>query len=440
MCPLSSTTEKTAELPGATLRAVAARLQLRVLRDHVPLEVLFARPPGVAPRDLPALRALVSGSLRWHFRLQWQVSRLLLKPLSERDALLGALLRIGLFQLQWLRIPDHAAVSATVDAARELGIARTGGLVNAVMRRFLRERARLDAAMADVPEALHAHPDWMLALLAADWPDRWPEIVAANNAPPPMWLRVNLRRTTREQYLQRLLAEGLGAQPHDSLPAALLMDEPVAVADLPGYAQGLVSVQDGAAQLAVQRLNLRPGLRVLDACAAPGGKTAHMLEACPELAEVVAVDRDSRRLRTLQGNLRRLELAATVIEADAAEPGGWWDGRRFDRILLDAPCSALGVIRRHPDIKLLRTRHDLATVVDLQRRLLKALWPLLIPGGRLVYVTCTVLRCENGKQVDGFLAATDDAVSAPDQPELQLLAGEASMDGFYFACLDRPGP
>lgn len=426
-----------AEEPGADLRAAAARLQLRVVRDRVPLEAAFARVSGVAARDMGTLRALVSGSLRWHYRLQWQLEQLLHKPLGKRDALSGALLRIGLFQLQWMRIPDHAAVSATVDAARRLGLHHVGGLINAVMRRFLRERPRLDAAMNDVPRALHAHPDWMLALLEADWPQRWQEIVAANNDTAPMWLRVNLTRTDRAGYLTRLKDEGLFGHAHPDMPAAVLLQAPVAVADLPGHAEGLVSVQDAAAQLAAGRLKLEPGLRVLDACAAPGGKTAHILESCPGIAEVLAVDRDGRRLTTLRDNLARLGLAATVMEADASEPSAWWDGRGFDRILLDAPCSALGVIRRHPDIKVLRRPEDLKAVVQLQQRLLHALWPLLNPGGRLVYATCTVVTEENDGQIARFVPACEGAVPAHEHAPLQLLPGEAHMDGFYYACVDR---
>jgi 16S rRNA (cytosine967-C5)-methyltransferase len=423
--------------PGAQLRAAAARLELQVVRDRLPLEAAFSRVTGVASRDMGTLRALVSGSLRWHFRLQWQIEQLLHKPPGRRDALLGSLLRTGLYQLQWMRIPDHAAVSATVDAARRLGLQHAGNVVNAVMRRFLRERARLDTAMADVPQALHAHPDWMLSLLQADWPQHWGGIVAANNESAPMWLRINRTRIDRAAYLSRLAKAGMVGHAHPELIAAVRLEQPVAVADLPGYDEGLVSVQDGAAQLAAGRLKLAPGMRVLDACAAPGGKTAHILETCPDVDEVVAVDRDVRRLDTLRDNLARLGLAATVTEADAARPSEWWDGREFDRILLDAPCSALGVIRRHPDIKVLRRPEDLAAVVQLQQRLLRALWPLLAPGGRLVYATCTVVKEENDGQIARFVSACEGAGPAHDQAPLQLLPGEANMDGFYYACLSR---
>ncbi len=408
-----------------------------MVRDRLPLESAFSRVTGVASRDMGTLRALVSGSLRWHLRLQWQIEQLLHKPPGRRDALLGSLLRTGLYQLQWMRIPDHAAVSATVDAARRLGLHHAGGLVNAVMRRFLRERARLDAAMADVPQALHAHPDWMLSLLQADWPEHWGAIVAANNESAPMWLRVNRTRIDRAAYLSRLAKAGMVGHAHPELNAAVRLEEPVAVADLPGYDQGLVSVQDGAAQLAAGFLKPAPGMRVLDACAAPGGKTAHILETCPDVDEVVAVDRDARRIDTLRDNLARLGLAATVTEADASRPSEWWDGREFDRILLDAPCSALGVIRRHPDIKVLRRPEDLAAVVQLQQRLLSALWPLLAPGGRLVYATCTVVKEENDGQIARFVSACEGAGPAHDQAPLQLLPGEANMDGFYYACLSR---
>jgi 16S rRNA (cytosine967-C5)-methyltransferase len=423
---------------GAEVRAEAARVQIRILRDGVPAESAMASARTLPERDQALLRALALGSLRWHHRLQWQISQLVSRPLAPKDRELAALLRIGLFQLQWLRVPDHAAVSATVEACRLIGCGHARGLVNAVLRRFLRERADLERRQSLDDEARLSHPAWLIACLRADWGQDSERIFAANNEPPPMWLRVNVRAMDPDRYLAELGSAGIAAERSPRLTAGLLLSEPQATASLPGYEAGRVSVQDGAGQLAEGFMNLRPGLRVLDACAAPGGKTAHMLEACGNL-DMTALDRDAERLDQVRQNLARLGLSATLRHADALEPKDWWDGRPFDRILLDAPCSALGVIRRHPDIKVLRTPGDIDRVVDSQARLLRRLWPMLATGGRMVYATCTVLKRENDAQIGAFLAGESGATLAgPGTPRgLQLLPGEANMDGFYYACLDK---
>ena len=423
---------------GAAVRAAAARVVGRVVRGSTLDDALGAVPPP-SERDGSLLRSLAYGACRWHHRLDWLLGELLDRPPESLDIDVAALIRIGLLQLSAMRIPDHAAVSATVDAAPAVGAPRAKGLVNAVLRRYLRERERLERAMADVPRALYSHPDWMMDAIRAELPERWRSVLDANNARPPMWLRVNARRGTRDEYAERLAAAGIAvadegreAWPRD----AILLAEPVPMARLPGYAEGDVSVQDAAAQAAADRIRLEPGLRVLDACAAPGGKAAHMLERC-DLRELVAVDRDPARLDTARATLARLGLTATFVQGDAAAPADWWDGEPFDRVLIDAPCSALGVIRRHPDIKLLRTPEDVERAAALQRSLLDALWPLLAPGGRLVYATCTILRCENGEQIDGFLARTPGAVVAAEFPPEQILPGESNRDGFYYACIDK---
>ncbi len=391
------------------------------------------------PRDAAFLAALVYGALRWHHRLVWQAERLLARPLKRRDAEVGALIRIGLLQLEHLRVPDHAAVAATVDAAAGLGRRDAAGLVNAVLRRFQRERAELDRDAAAVPEARYSHPSWLLDVLARDWPDDWQRIVEVGNRAGPMWLRVNLARTERAAYLERLAAAGIAARPSAEVPSAVELAEPSPVTALPGFETGEVSVQDVAAQRAAYYLDLAPGQRVLDACAAPGGKTGHILEACPGLAEVWAVDRDSARLALVSDNLKRLGLSAQLVAADAADPAAWWDGRPFDRVLLDAPCSAVGVIRRHPDIKVLRRPADVARAVALQTRLLERLWPLVAPGGRLVYATCTVLHDENDRRIAAFLATAPDAepVGPNGAMARQFLPGETGGDGFYYACIRK---
>ena len=427
--------------PGAAVRAAAARVVARVQRERVDADdALEVASPSVAERDRSLLGALVFGALRWHHRLEWQCAQLLTRPLKAGELELGALLRIGLLQLQELRIPEHAAVSATVDAAALVGAHAATPLVNAVLRRFQRERAALDAALADDLEARLSHPAWLVERLRHDWPDDWRRICEQNNLPAPMWLRVNERRTARVDYLARLRVAGLGARASAEVATAIVLDEPQAVEALPGFAAGEVSVQDVAAQLAAGFLALAPGQRVLDACAAPGGKTGHILESCPGLAEVWALDRDPGRLDKVRANLDRLGLSATLVAGDATRPADWWDGRPFDRILLDAPCSAVGVIRRHPDIKLLRRPEDVARAVALQADLLRALWPLLAPGGRLVYATCSVLKAENDAQIAAFRDAIDGA-GEPGTEQLggcQTLPGDADGDGFYYACLQKP--
>jgi 16S rRNA (cytosine967-C5)-methyltransferase len=418
------------------VRAEAARVNARVVRDGVALERALAEAPGLGEKDRRQLAAVTYGALRWHQRLEWQLGQLLTRPLARKDAELGALMRIGLFELQFTRVPDHAAVSAAVDASCVLKLGRAKGLVNAVLRRFLRERESLQTRMQDAEQALHSHPAWLIAALRRDWPNRWADLLAANNKQAPMWLRVNTLRTSRDDYLERLKTAEIDAQICADAPAALLLEVPVPAASLPGFADGDVSVQDAGAQLAAPLVQLAPGQRVLDACAAPGGKTAHMLESCPGLSEVWALDRDAERLAAVAANLARLHLTAKLVPADAGDVSSWWDGRMFDRILVDAPCSALGVIRRHPDIKVLRRESDLAESARQQLDLLQALWPLLAPGGRLVYVTCTVLKRENEQQIEQFVAAlpgTQGTIAS----QRQLMTGEANMDGFYYACLDK---
>jgi 16S rRNA (cytosine967-C5)-methyltransferase len=424
---------------GAELRAAAARLIARVLVERVAIDDVLGHASPLAARDAPLLAVLVYGALRWHHRLEWQVAQLLTKPLKAEQVELAALLRVGLLQLQELRVPAHAAVSATVDAAAILGHRGAAGLVNAVLRRFQRERDALQSAADRIPTARFSHPDWLVAAVRADWPAEWTAILDANNVAGPLWLRVNLARTTRAAYLERLAAAGIAATAADDVASAVCLTEAMPVEALPGFAAGEVSVQDVAAQRAAGFLDLAPGQRVLDACAAPGGKTGHILEACPGLAEVWAVDR-AKRLDLVADNLRRLNLGAQLIAGDAAAPETWWDGRLFDRILVDAPCSALGVIRRHPDIKVLRRPEDVVRVVLLQQRMIRALWQLLAPGGRLVYATCTFLKRENDEQIAAFCAAQNqggdgEAVVATTR---QWLPGEAQGDGFYYAWLVKP--
>lgn len=426
-------------------RAAAARVLAEVVAGGRSLSDVL--PPALvvlAARDRALAQELCYGTLRLLPRLRVLLDRLLDRPLKERDADVDALLLIGLYQLGHLAVPPHAAVSATVAAARLLGKPWAAGLVNAVLRRYGRERPALDAAVAADPQARHAHPAWLLERLRAVWPADWEAVAAAGNAHPPLTLRVNRLRITTEEYRARLAAEGRAAVPHPHAPDALTLAQPCPVEALPGFTAGLFSVQDAAAQLAAPLLRPQPGQRVLDACAAPGGKTAHLLETCPT-CEVVALDQDARRLTRVAENLTRLGLAADAVVGDAGNPAAWWDGRPFERILLDAPCSATGVIRRHPDIKVLRRPDDIARLAAEQERLLAALWPLLAPGGILVYATCSVLPEENRERITAFLQGQHDSHEIPiavawgrsADPGRQILPGEDAMDGFYYACLTK---
>lgn len=419
---------------GARLRAQAARQLTRVVDGGESLARLYVEWQSDDSRDGALLRALVTGALRWHHRLEWQLGQLLTRPLAAKDRVLAALLRIGLLQLQEMRIPDHAAVAETVSAAALIKRKHAKPLVNAVLRGFMREREALERAMRDVPEALFSHPQWLIDAVFADWPSDAARILEANNKQAPSTLRINRTRASTASYLATLAAAGIEHITYEDAPMAVELSAPRPAAAIPGYLEGLVSIQDRGAQRAVELLDLAPGQRVLDACAAPGGKTAYIREACPSLAALVAIDVDAERLATLRANLARLGLDATVQCGDAAAPEQWWDGRAFDRILLDAPCTASGVIRRHPDIKLRRVPSDVPRLVAGQRRLLQGLWPLLSPGGRLVYVTCSVLRAETDGQVQAFVRDRDDVVVAGQE---RRWPGEANSDGFYYACLQH---
>lgn len=426
-------------------RAIAVTILTRVAHDGQSLSSLIPHAlEPLPPERRPLAQELCYGTLRWWPRLEWLLARLLDKPLKAKEADVHALLLLGLYQLSYMDIPPHAAVSETVAVTALLKKEWARGLVNAVLRRFQRERDELEQALAADEAASNAHPAWLLSELQQSWPKQWQAIVAANNARPPMTLRVNRARQSRDDYLTMLTEVAIDAHPSVHAPDALTLERPVTVEQLPGFADGLVSVQDAAAQLAAPLLDARSGMRVLDACAAPGGKSGHLLELCPDL-DLYALDIEERRLERVGENLARLGVKAKLLAADAAEPAAWWDGQPFDRILLDAPCSASGVIRRHPDIKLLRRAEDIDQLVQLQGSILDALWPLLRPGGILLYATCSVLPRENGEQLANFLARQEDAVNLPlDQTwgqstaiGRQILPGQDGMDGFYYACIGK---
>ncbi|PKO85596.1 MAG: 16S rRNA (cytosine(967)-C(5))-methyltransferase RsmB [Betaproteobacteria bacterium HGW-Betaproteobacteria-12] len=375
----------------------------------------------------PAVQDLVYGSLRRYGRGDFLLGRLLSHPLTAEEV--RCLLLVTLYRLETRPDAAHTVVDQAVRAAGELAEGRFSGLVNGVLRNFLRREAELLAALAADPLASSQHPDWWLAELQRAHPEAWPAIVAAGNAPPPMALRVNLRRGTRGEYRDRLAAEGIVADPVDE--AGLMLARPLPVERLPGFAAGLVSVQDPGAQRAAGLLDPRPGSRVLDACAAPGGKTAHLLERA-EL-DLLAMDLKPSRCRRVTSNLERLGLRAAVRAADCARLDTWWDGRAFDAVLADVPCTASGVVRRHPDSKWLRRAEDIGSFATTQARILDALWQVVRPGGKLLYATCSVFPAENGEQVARFLERQPQASR---RHEEQLLP-TAEHDGFYYCLLEK---
>jgi 16S rRNA (cytosine967-C5)-methyltransferase len=425
------------------LRAEAAKVIAAVLDGRSLKAVLGPAEHRVDdPRDRALLHAIVLAAIRGAVRWRALLRILLSSPLPARARPVEAALMAAFAQIDSLGLPAHAVVDETVAAVRVLRQPGYASLANAVLRRWLREREALAAALADDEEALHGHPSWLLEQLRADWPDDWREIVDAGNTPAPMWLRVNTQRTSVDDYRDLVATAGLHATSAPTLPQALRLDEAVPVARLPKFRDGWVSVQDGAAQHAAELLAPEAGQRVLDACAAPGGKTAHLLERTAGI-DLTGVDIEPGRLAHVAENLDRLGLRARLVPGDVGRPADWWDGRPFDRILLDAPCSATGILRRQPDVRLHRRASDIPVLADRQRRLLASLWPLLAPGGRFVFAVCSVLRAESADVLATFLADHDDAVALPIDiaaahpfdAGVQLLPGRDGMDGFAYALL-----
>ncbi len=423
----------------AAAKALAAVLQGKAsLNSSLPTQL-----DKVEDRDRGFTQDLAFGTARWQPRLSALATKLLQKPFKAADADVEALLLVGLYQLLYTRVPAHAAIGETVGCADKLKKPWAKALLNAVLRRAQRESEALLAELEHDPVVRTAHPRWLQKSLKAFWPEQWEAICAANNAHPPMILRVNRRHRSRDAYLQLLNEAGINATPCVYSVDGIVLEAATDVRSLPGFAEGWISVQDEAAQLAADLLDLAPGQRVLDACCAPGGKTCHILEVEEGLAGVVAVDLEAKRLVRVRENLARLGLSAELIAADGRDTATWWDGKPFQRILLDAPCSATGVIRRHPDIKLTRQPDDIAALAVLQGELLDALWPTLEVGGILLYATCSTLPTENTEVIEAFLARTSGAreldlatTAGIKQPHgRQLLAQEGGHDGFYYAKL-----
>ncbi len=398
------------------------------------LQSAWRRKPGLSAQQRAAIQDLSYGVCRHYGRLQAELERLLDKPLHDED--LRCLLLVALYQLQYSRAAQHAVVDHAVRTAAALGKGRAGGLVNAVLRNFLRRDEALAEELAADPVARYSYPRWWIEKLKEQYPARWELILEAGNQHPPMTLRVNARRASVDQYLQSLAQRGIEATPLGA--GAVHLARPLPVDKLPGFAEGRVSVQDAGAQQAAQLLDVADGMRVLDACSAPGGKTAHLLERAD--LDLVALDSDPERLQKVAQNLARLHLSAQLLAGDGAQPGQWWDGRPFQRILADVPCSASGVVRRHPDIKWLRRESDLQQFAAQQRAILDALWRCLARGGKLLYATCSVFAEENGLQIAAFLERHEDARRMPlaglESLEGQLIP-DPLHDGFYYALLAK---
>jgi 16S rRNA (cytosine967-C5)-methyltransferase len=424
---------------GVAIRVLATRVLDAVMHRGRSLKAeLSATLPQVADiRDRALLEAMCFSALRQRARADAALGLWMAKPPGPQEGELRALLHIGFAQLTALDLAPHAALSATVEAARTLGRPHQANLINALLRRAQRE---------GLPEADASllWPAWLRKQIEADWPQDAAAIFDASQHEAPLWLRVNRARVARDTYRARLAEAGIEAETSSLLPDALRVRTPLAVSRLPGFAEGDVSVQDGAAQAVADLFALPAGARVLDMCAAPGGKAAHLLERDPTL-QLTALDVDARRLSRVQETLARVGVSASTRVADAAEPGAWWDGQPYDAVLLDAPCSATGIVRRQPDVLLHRRPQDLAALVALQARLLDAAWAVLRPGGVLVYATCSLLHAENAGQIARFLARRPDADAVPLEEAFgsasgagrQRLPGEQEMDGFFYARLRK---
>ena len=429
-------------------------LNVRVAATQVITQVLAAKgslssllPPTltkIAENDRALLQELCFGTCRFYPQLQAYTECLLDKPLRAKDADVQALLLLGLYQLLHTRIPDHAAIGETVEVTRQIKKPWATNLVNGVLRNFQRDSGRINEFLAENRAFQSNHPAWMEAMISKCWPQQFEQLIAANNQHPPFSLRLNTQKIGRDDYLTLLSDANINATPTQFSPYGITLEQACDPRKLPHFADGWLSVQDEAAQLSADLLELSPNLHVLDACSAPGGKTGHLLELEPSLG-VTALDVEERRLIRVRENLTRLGVTANVVCGDGTKPGSWWNGEPYDRILLDAPCSATGIIRRHPDIKVLRTPEELDKLGELQQQLLKNLWPLLKPGGILLYATCSIMPKENTRVIEAFLARNKDA--SCDQLDVdwglaqpcgrQLLPQLDGHDGFYYARLRK---
>ena len=427
-------------------RVAVAEVLAQVLRGKSLSALLPEYATKVAEKDVGLFKELCFGTLRWYPAIELLLKELMQKPLREKEFEIQGLLASGLYQLIHTRIADHAAINETVAAVAKLNRPWAKGLVNAVLRNYLRQRDELDKKLSKNPVYARAHPQWLLDILFNSWGSKIAlEIIDANNQRAPMTLRVNQQQISRDDYLEQLEAAAIQADATEHSEQGVVLAAPMDVSALPNFGRGFASVQDEAAQFAAGLLDMSKGQSVLDACCAPGGKTCHILETQPDLSRAVAVELESRRIQRVEENLARLGLAAELKVADANELDSWWDKQPFDRVLLDAPCSATGVIRRHPDIKLLRKPTDIVKLAELQLQLLRSLWQTLSDGGILLYATCSVLPDENDQVIEKFLAETSDAAvheiddcwGIKTDYGRQLFPTINGNDGFYYSRLGK---
>ena len=430
-------------------RQIAVAWLVQVVDQGVSVNQLLAADKSELTAQQQALaKQLLFGCLRYYQRLKTLADNLLNKPFKTKDNDLLMVIVSGIYQLKYLSTPDHAAISESVELTRKLNKSWASGLVNGVLRRYQRESNELEQSLAKSVQFQFSHPGWIVKRLRQDWPNEAEAILEANNKQAPMILRVNTQKNSREAYLECLAKAEIAAKPHQVAPDGILLDKAIDVYKLPGFEAGLVTVQDAAAQLAVEMLDLKPALRVLDGCAAPGGKTTHLLQRAPD-AELTAVELSPKRAEKIEQTLARLDMQCRVKMADICELETWWDEQSFDRILLDVPCSASGVIRRNPDIKVHRRTTDIKPLVELQSQILNCGWQLLKPGGVLVYATCSVFKDENEHQIENFLSQNaaqvlsmpmkiHEALVERTTLGYQILPGEMGMDGFYLCGLRKP--
>lgn len=427
---------------STNIRALAAKCcysvidQGRSLSDELPKQQ-----DKLEGKDKGLLQEICYGVLRYLPELENDIRQLMDKPLTGKQRVFHFLLIVGVYQIKYMRTPDHAAVSETVAATSVLKNRHMKALVNGVLRNFVRQQNTEQQNSTTLSDAItFNHPGWFIKKLQQGYPNQWQAILTANQLKPPMWLRVNQQVQTTENYQALLTNNEITVKATEPNSGAIELSRPVDVQKLPGFNEGWVSVQDAAAQQAARLLDCKAGDVVLDCCAAPGGKTCHMLETTPDITSMTAIDIEETRLERVRDNLSRLKLNAKVIAGDAANPDSWWDGQLYDRILLDAPCSGTGVIRRHPDIKWLRKSSDIDALVVLQQQILKSIWSLLKPGGTLLYATCSVLPEENSLQIAKFIEENSNAqlIAITDKVDdigWQLVPDDRNMDGFYYAKL-----
>lgn len=427
-------------------RAIAAQVVHQVIYFQRSLSVVLK---NIHPSDDKTLiKELCFGTLRWFHRLEAIANRLLIKPIKTKDRIIFCLLLIGLYQLIYMHTPHYAAVSETVSASKYINKSWAAALLNKTLRRFINEQQKILNDIDKIQVARFSHPQWLIDKIKQDWPKDWENILLENNQHPPMFLRVNHLKISRDNYLKLLLQHDIAAEIVPDLENAIQLAKPLPVDDIMGFHEGFCSVQDGSSQKIVDLLDLKPGQSVLDACAAPGGKTSHILETESTIKKLIAIDSDPERLNKVKKNIVRLQLDHShfrLVLADANHTKEWWDGHLFDRILLDAPCSGTGVIRRHPDIKILRQPEDIEKIAQQQLHLLNSLWPLLRPNGKLLYTTCSILLQENEGTVSRFLHKRHNAkiILIPKNwghhlsHGNQLLPGEKNLDGFYYAVIKK---